>query len=493
MQDLFNLLDNETSYVGKINTSDVSVPISHAAIGNESYIDVYNTSTAGGYDITGTSVPGVLDSDDYEGPTGFASSIASTPRYDRNTVPEIHTGDITKETISEYRDKFAKEWGIPPAIAKAIIHQESGGNPKAMSKVGATGVMQLMPTTAKALGVKNITDPAQNIWGGMKYLAQQYKQFGNWALALAAYNAGPGAVRKHKGIPPFKETQNYVKNIMAMAGFAYKDTFPITHSLDSIKNQRKFMNEDTGMLSVNGINNFVYELNNAACYKNKVDHVITNRPELLENKSQYADFKKYRDMKAADGKPLFVKGDFNGFKVMLKNDARTKDGILNDASYEAIADDVVRKQTNYLPENNRDQIEALLHTFGTRYNRNINYDGSENPTQFGLANLTSEEYESYGIRLYLQQNPILQARVLNQEFQRALDILKTEGKAIYALAGGEVTDEEGNIRTWSELKKDKEAFMKKWFIQPSQDSKKRDRINGIVSKYNQAYNLMKGL
>ena len=177
MQDIFSLLDNEASYVGKINTNDVSVPISHAAIGNESYTDMYNTSTAGGYDITGTSIPGVVGGDDYDGPTGFAASTGT--RYNRDTVPNAHVGEVTKETIQGYRDTFAKEWGIPAALAKAIIRQESGGNPNAVSRVGATGVMQLMPATAKSLGVKNIKDPAQNIWGGMKYLAQQYKQFGN--------------------------------------------------------------------------------------------------------------------------------------------------------------------------------------------------------------------------------------------------------------------------------------------------------------------------
>lgn len=491
MDNFLNLLDNETTYVGKINTNDVSVPISQAAIGNESYIDIYNRSTTNGYEITGTSIPGVLHSENYEGPTGFAIDIPK--RYDRDIVPNKHVGEINKSTIANYRDQFAREWGVPSNIANAIIKQESGGNYKAVSKAGAGGVMQLMPATAKGLGVQDRFDPAQNIWGGMKYLAAQYKQFGDWALALAAYNAGPGAVRKYKGIPPFAETQRYVKNIMAMAGLSFKDTYPITHSLDSVKNQRKFINEDTGMLSTVGINNFIYELNNAACYKNKVEQVITNRPELLENKPEYADFKKYRDMKTASGKPLFVKGEFNGFKVMLKNDERTKLGTLNPASYEAIANDVAKRQTNYLPENNRDQIEALLYTFGDRYNRKNSFNTEENLASFGLANLNADEYEAYGIPLYLQQNPILQARVLNQEFQRALDILKTEGKAIYALAGGEVTDEEGNIRTWADLKKNREAFIKNWFIQPSKDSKKRDKINNIVNTYQQVYKKMRGL
>lgn len=122
--------------------------------------------------------------------------------------------DLVAQTA---RKKGFAESDIP--IIQSIVKQESGWNPNARSKVGALGLMQLMPATAKGLGVTNPLDPVQNINGGITYLKQQYDRFGgNMDLALAAYNAGPGAVAKHKGIPPYRETQNYVRNIKKMAG-----------------------------------------------------------------------------------------------------------------------------------------------------------------------------------------------------------------------------------------------------------------------------------
>jgi soluble lytic murein transglycosylase-like protein len=130
----------------------------------------------------------------------------------------------TYETIPNYRGRYkgvyapmaaaaARKYGVPEDLFKRLVQQESNWNPKAKSHKGALGLAQLMPATARTLGV-NPRDPKQNLEGGAKYLAQQYATFKSWRLALAAYNAGPGAVTKYNGVPPYKETRNYVKKIL---------------------------------------------------------------------------------------------------------------------------------------------------------------------------------------------------------------------------------------------------------------------------------------
>jgi soluble lytic murein transglycosylase-like protein len=108
--------------------------------------------------------------------------------------------------------------GIDPALLAGLIKQESGFNPTIASSAGAVGLTQLMPGTAASLGVTDPTDPTQSINGGARYLAQQLKTFGgDTTKALAAYNAGPGAVEQYGGVPPYPETQNYVKSVLANA------------------------------------------------------------------------------------------------------------------------------------------------------------------------------------------------------------------------------------------------------------------------------------
>lgn len=107
----------------------------------------------------------------------------------------------------------ARRHGIPEDLFLRLVQQESGWNPGAVSHKGAIGLAQLMPGTARILGV-DPSDPAQNLDGGARYLRQQFNTFRDWRLALAAYNAGPGAVEQHDGIPPYRETQSYVRAIM---------------------------------------------------------------------------------------------------------------------------------------------------------------------------------------------------------------------------------------------------------------------------------------
>ena len=153
-----------------------------------------------------------------------AKQYSASVRLKPATVVTPTKWDNTGEAASpKYRGRYkgiylgmakaaAQRHGIPTDLFLRLVHQESRWNHKAVSHAGAIGLAQLMPGTAQYLGV-DPKDPAQNLEGGARYLAEQYRTFGTWRLALAAYNAGPGAVQKYGGIPPFKETRKYVRII----------------------------------------------------------------------------------------------------------------------------------------------------------------------------------------------------------------------------------------------------------------------------------------
>jgi soluble lytic murein transglycosylase-like protein len=146
-----------------------------------------------------------------------SGATSSTTSSVASTATPTTLGGGTPTQYDSQITAAANKYGIDPALLKGLIRQESNFNASARSGAGAQGLTQLMPATARSLGV-DPSDPAQAIDGGAKYLKQQLDRFGGDASkALAAYNAGPGAVAKYGGVPPYAETQNYVKSVLAFA------------------------------------------------------------------------------------------------------------------------------------------------------------------------------------------------------------------------------------------------------------------------------------
>jgi soluble lytic murein transglycosylase-like protein len=138
----------------------------------------------------------------------YSDSARFAPQRPEVTPTAVFRGRYTGPYLALAREA-ARRHNVPEDLFLRLVQQESGWNARAVSHKGAIGLAQLMPQTAALLGV-DPNDPLQNLDGGARYLREQYETFGDWRLALAAYNAGPGAVQQYGGIPPYDETRNYV-------------------------------------------------------------------------------------------------------------------------------------------------------------------------------------------------------------------------------------------------------------------------------------------
>lgn len=178
-----------------------------------SIVNLYNTTVDG---TSGTSALGGLSS-------VYSNNLTSGINTDFNSELTNAVDKISnKVTLETLFDKASSTYGVSEDLLKAVARAESNFNIKAVSKAGAEGIMQLMPSTQKAYGVTDPFDPEQSINAGAKLLSSLLKKYdGNESLALAAYNAGSGAVDKYGGIPPYSETQNYVKKVLGFVSDNY--------------------------------------------------------------------------------------------------------------------------------------------------------------------------------------------------------------------------------------------------------------------------------
>lgn len=151
--------------------------------------------------------------------SNFATVLSAANTQQANNIPSTSPGNSAQGgDIAKMVQVAAAKYGVDPKLAMAVAEAESGLSQDAVSPVGAVGVMQLMPETASSLGVGNINDPRENVDGGVRYLKQMLTTFdGDVSKAVAAYNAGPQAVKNYNGVPPYSETRNYVARVLSLA------------------------------------------------------------------------------------------------------------------------------------------------------------------------------------------------------------------------------------------------------------------------------------
>ncbi len=184
---------------------------------------------------------GVLSYSD-QAPAGRRYEIFQLSCFACNLKSRVdwHNTPLQLDAFNYAISSASRKYQVDPALVRAVIHAESAFRPAARSKKGALGLMQLMPDTARDMGVSDALEPEQNILGGVRYLAWLLDQNGgNTLLATAAYNAGPGAVERYAGIPPFEETETYVKRVRILHE-RYRNALAASHSGSSISQATAF-------------------------------------------------------------------------------------------------------------------------------------------------------------------------------------------------------------------------------------------------------------
>lgn len=199
------------------------------------------------------------------------SNIHSYSNWGNSESSVLPSYSRSKNSFDSIIRQAAQTHGVSEGLIKAVMHTESGFNSNARSPVGAQGLMQLMPATARRFNVSNSFDPQQNIFGGAKYLSWLIKRFnGNTNLALAAYNAGEGNVDKYGGIPPFRETQDYVRRVTSRYNNLYSTGL-------SIANSSSGNNTNSGQVIAQS-NNYVSNISNSSNNNSTSNNLSNNTP-----------------------------------------------------------------------------------------------------------------------------------------------------------------------------------------------------------------------
>ena len=222
------------------------------------------------------------------------SNIHSYRNWGSNEAAVLPSYSRNKDAYNHIIKQAAQQHGVSEGLIKAVMHTESGFNVNARSPVGAQGLMQLMPATARRFNVSNAFDPQQNIMAGAKYLAWLNRRFnGNTSLVLAGYNAGEGNVQKYGGIPPFRETQDYVRRVTSRLNNLYTSGLNLavaSNNASTSPEQSKVIAQSTPAVNNSNVQESSQQLNNNSSPSSNTKTVKYNsRPIIIASDGTFTD------------------------------------------------------------------------------------------------------------------------------------------------------------------------------------------------------------